>query len=291
MVYVPDPATRVAMLKAGEADIIYTKDSLIPSVQADRNLRIIWAKATNGRTIGFADMAFPKDPSPFLDRRVRLACNLAVDREMLVKKVLHGSAAPYGGDILPPVTLGYDPTINSNPYDPEKARALLAEAGYPNGFETVMHAPGNWKYWEQAVANYLAEIGIKCKMKVYEWGAYVGAIKGKKMRGLFGSRIYFNSSKHPSFPVENQFNSKSFWCYGLTTPEIEKAIADSNLTRSDEEAAAAGKKISQLIRDAMFNIQLFRNHNAWAISPKIKKYEVHKGIFPATRFEYMKINR
>jgi ABC-type transport system substrate-binding protein len=75
--YVPEHSTRVAMLKAGEADIAYLIGPSLPQVQSDPNLRIIWCKFVVGNALAFCDLAFPKDPSPFLDMRVRQAASLA----------------------------------------------------------------------------------------------------------------------------------------------------------------------------------------------------------------------
>ena len=85
----------------------------------------------------FADLTFPKDPSPFHDIRVREAASLAIDREGITKKVLFGLSEPYG-DFCSPITMGHDKSIKPDPYNPERAKKLLAEAGYPKGFETVI---------------------------------------------------------------------------------------------------------------------------------------------------------
>ena len=138
MIYVPEHATRLAMLKAGEVDITNVIGPHTVEVKADPNLRLVLGQIHQPLTcLTFADLTFPKDPSPFHDIRVREAASLAIDREGITKKVLFGMSEPYG-DFCSPITMGHDKTIKPDPYNPERAKKLLAEAGYPKGFETVI---------------------------------------------------------------------------------------------------------------------------------------------------------
>ncbi len=102
--------------------------------------------------------------NPFKDIRVREAVNLAIDRDTINEKIFYNSVKP-AGTLLPPGTTGYDEELNQPyEYNPEKAKSLLAEAGYPDGFSVTLDVP-NDRYVKdedvgQAVANYLGQIGI-----------------------------------------------------------------------------------------------------------------------------------
>jgi peptide/nickel transport system substrate-binding protein len=101
---------------------------------------------------------------PIHDRRVRLAMNLAIDRDALIQKLMQGYGVAVGSGI-PTTDFGYDPTVKPHPYDPERAKKLLAEAGYPNGFTTSLKfAPGYIimdKPIMEAVSGMLAKVGSR----------------------------------------------------------------------------------------------------------------------------------
>jgi peptide/nickel transport system substrate-binding protein len=162
--YVPEHSTRLAMLKAGEADIIELAGFHIPVVKADPDLKFKQVKYTIGITLYFFDLAFPDIPSPFKDIRVRKAVSLAIDRETICEKIFFGGYSPWG-EVLCPYNLGFDPTVKPDPYDPEKAKALLAEAGYAKGFKTEIGCTARDKYWWEAIAANLADVGINARIK------------------------------------------------------------------------------------------------------------------------------
>ncbi len=165
-------ATRVAALISGELDMAYP----IPVQDWDRLEAAEGVRPLTGpeaRTI-FLGMDQARDEllysnvkgrNPFKDRRVRLAFALAIDVEAIRDKIMRGASVPAGLMVAPQIN-GFNPELNDRwPYDPERAKALLAEAGYPDGFEITMDCPNN-RYVNdekicQAVAAMLAKIGVK----------------------------------------------------------------------------------------------------------------------------------
>ena len=102
--------------------------------------------------------------NPFKDVRVRRAVSLAINREAIASRIMGGQATP-ANQMAPPVTFGHDPSIPAERFDPDAARRLLAEAGYPNGFRLTVHTP-TARYQSdvavaQAIAQMLARIGIE----------------------------------------------------------------------------------------------------------------------------------
>ncbi len=286
-IYVSEASTRLAMLKAGEADIIELSGRHIPVVKADPNLRLIQTKYIIGQVLAFADLPFPSEKSPFLDKRVREAASLAINRKLICEKILFGGSEPYG-EVISPYTLGWNPSVKPDPYDPERAKALLAEAGYPKGFETVMGCTAGNKYWMEAIAANLADVGIKAKINVYEGGAWWGAYQGKKLRGLITRNSWYDAERDAAADLTDAYMSNAPWCY-YTTPEIEAAMNKAQYAITEEDSAAWGRKISKLIRDSRINIHLWAIHANYGVNQRIVKWDRQKGSYPGTRFEYMKI--
>ena len=110
-----------------------------------------------------------KEGDPWADIRVRQAIYMAINEDEIIEKVMRGHATP-AAQVPDPPTIGYNPDIKRLPYDPEKAKALLKEAGYENGFEITLTGP-NDRYVQdaqiaEAVAKYLAKVGIKVTLDV-----------------------------------------------------------------------------------------------------------------------------
>ena len=169
---IQNESTRVAALLSGEIDFIYT----VPPQDVDRisqtpGLKIVQKPELRTVFLGF-DQARDelldsnvKGKNPFKDERVREAFYRAIDIEAIRTKVMRGFAQPTAEMVGPGIN-GFDPALNKRPdYDPAKSRQLLAEAGYPAGFEVGMDCP-NDRYVNdeaicQAVAVMLSRVGIK----------------------------------------------------------------------------------------------------------------------------------
>lgn len=133
-------------------------------------------------------MGFNTQEKPFDDKRVRQAINYAVDRDIIVKKLLKGKAFK-ATSWLPTTSTAYDSTRKPYPYDPEKAKALLAEAGYPDGFEfeaMVTDKTSSLGVFE-AMMPYLAKVGIHAKAKVVESNVLIDAMYAGKASVWFRS--------------------------------------------------------------------------------------------------------
>ncbi len=117
--------------------------------------------------------------TPFSDRRVRQAANYAVDKESIVRNLLNGNGFP-AGQAATRQTFGYNPDVKAYPYDPAKAKALLAEAGYPNGFKMAAEVlPGNFPADTdiyQRVAEDLGKVGIEVDLRAITFGDFLTKI-------------------------------------------------------------------------------------------------------------------
>lgn len=158
---IPEASARIAALEAGEVDLISAvTTSQIARLDSLDNIEVVSKPTT--RTAYYTMNAF--GDSPVTDLRVRQAINMAIDKEALVQGILDGYGQACGSLALP-MFEGYDENVESYQYDPEAAKALLAEAGYPDGFEIEMEGSfsglSNAADIAQAVGAQLAEVGIK----------------------------------------------------------------------------------------------------------------------------------
>jgi peptide/nickel transport system substrate-binding protein len=122
---------------------------------------------------------------PFDDKRVRQALNYAVNKEAIVRDVLKGTGSLSAGPVLPK-TWGADAGLKPYPYDPERARKLLAEAGHPNGFNTTLWVPESGSGMQSPVAmstviqSNLKAVGVTVTLQTMEWGAYLAKLRSKE---------------------------------------------------------------------------------------------------------------
>jgi peptide/nickel transport system substrate-binding protein len=122
--------------------------------------------------IGSQQFRFHCQKKPFDDPRVRQAISHAVDRRVIIEHLLPGLALPATGPLTRKIRGRVE--VGEIPYDPEKARSLLAEAGYPEGFETTIHTTPRYLMGveiAEVVAAQLQDVGIKAEIEVMEWGA------------------------------------------------------------------------------------------------------------------------
>jgi peptide/nickel transport system substrate-binding protein len=122
---------------------------------------------------------------PFDDKRVRQALNYAVNKDAIVRDVLKGTGSLSVGPVLPK-TWGADGGLKPYPYDPERARKLLADAGYPGGFTTTLWVPESGSGMQSPVAmstviqSNLKAVGVNVSMQTMEWGAYLAKLRSKE---------------------------------------------------------------------------------------------------------------
>jgi len=169
-----DPAVRLAKLRAGECQVaVYPNPADLPAIKADPKLQLL---SQPGLNIGY--LAFNVTKKPFDDVRVRRALAMAIDKKAILAAVYQGAGQP-AKNLIPPTMWSYNNAVEDYKYDPEAAKKLLAEAGFPDGFETDLWAmPVQRPYNPDArriaelMQSDLAKVGVKAKIVSYEWGEY-----------------------------------------------------------------------------------------------------------------------
>jgi peptide/nickel transport system substrate-binding protein len=184
-------ATRVAALKAGDVDLIdvvptddagvLARDPAIrlSSIPGVRNI-YLYVDQKRDASPGVSDAAGRgMETNPLKDVRVRRALSLAINRDGIVRQVMGGQAAA-SGQLLPAGVMGHDSTLRPDPYDPERARRLLAEAGYPQGFTLVLAGP-NDRYINddkilQALAQMWTRVGVRTRVEAQPSSVYFARV-------------------------------------------------------------------------------------------------------------------
>ncbi len=249
---VPEATTRESLLLAGQVDmIILPPASDIPALQANPSVEVVFGPSN--RTIF---IVINTSKPPLDDARVRQALNYAVDKEAIVQGILFGAAdvmdAPMASSLF-----GYT-SIGAYEYDPERARELLAEAGIEPGELTLDFMSPTGRYVQdfpasQAIANYLADVGIRANVRTMDWPTYVGTMTqpvevNETQLHLLGwapafmdasqQMLQFQQSQHPPAGLATSF---------YTNPEVEELIAQANSTVDDAQRADLYAQAAQLI--------------------------------------------
>ncbi|MFQ5945857.1 MAG: ABC transporter substrate-binding protein [Anaerolineae bacterium] len=173
--FIPDPNAALAALKAGDVDVLAfgLGPESVPELRKDPRFTVIEGDTTND-----VILALNNSRKPFDDVRVRRAITHAINKREVVDGAMFGLGRPLGSNI-DPLNPFYVDMSNAVPYDPGKAKKLLAEAGYPNGFEITLKVPPQYYYTVRSgevIVNQLAKVGIKVNMEQIEWGQWLARI-------------------------------------------------------------------------------------------------------------------
>jgi peptide/nickel transport system substrate-binding protein len=177
--FIKDPSAQIAALKAGDVDIIgwLFAPELAADIAKDKRFKVL-AGASTSEVI----MSTNNKAKPFDNKLVRQALAHAIDRQTVIDLVMAGYGTVIGSH-WPPVTPYYKDMTARFPYDPQKAKALLTEAGYPDGFAATIKLPAIYPYSQRAgevIADMLGQVGIKLKIEIVEWGFWLDRIFKQK---------------------------------------------------------------------------------------------------------------
>ncbi|MFC1492166.1 ABC transporter substrate-binding protein [Nitrospinota bacterium] len=249
---IPEDTTRVSALVAGAVDMI--KDvppQMAPMVDADPKIETV---AGPGPKVCSILMVFKGD-APWTKLKVRQAINYAIDKESIIKNVLQGHGIPAVGQIVGPRSLGHNPNLKPFPYDLAKAKKLMAEAGYPNGFSVPLMVPiGRYLKGTQAVeavAGQLKKINIKAKVTPLEYGAWRRNSRSKwepHRKPYWNYSCRNDTSLHSHQMYMGTLYSKSTHG-GIRDKELDKLIMGALETADAAEQIKKYQDLNRLIRD------------------------------------------
>ena len=266
---VPDASTRAVLLKSGEADIGVALDGPeAESIKADRRMQVVPSKHASIFWIEFAEQWDPK--SPWADRRMRLAVNHSLPRQKINEAACLGFCPPAG--VIVPRVMDFALQVEAMPFDPQKAKQLLSEAGYPNGLDAGEFTPiPGFPTVAEATLNYLNAVGIRMRMRPMERAPFYASWREKKLRGVFMTAV--GNSGNAASRVESFIQSKGDYAYG-GYPDIDDLFQQQARERDVKKREALLFKIQQLTIDRVMFAPIMDLRALMGIGPRIAKHTI-----------------
>ncbi|MEW6684866.1 MAG: ABC transporter substrate-binding protein [Candidatus Edwardsbacteria bacterium] len=187
---------------------------------------------------------------PFVNKLVRQAMNYIINKEEIIGQSMKGEASPAKG-ILPPGIIGYNPELKGYPYDPEKAKRLLAEAGFPKGLpgEYVLDVTSNRLERAEIIKKNLAEVGIRIKLNVISWKELID--KGDAGESLLSMKGWSSDNGDPDNFFYPLFHSRSHGSSGNTSfysnAEVDRLMVEAMAVKNPHARIKIYQRIEEII--------------------------------------------
>ena len=250
-----DPMTRVAELMADGVDMV---TELSPTqVALLRNDPEFTVHEQAGPHLWF--LILNTRAGPVRDRRLRRAVNYAIDRDALVRRVLQDTAVVAAGPVPAAFAWAYDKTLQPYPYDPEQARSLLAQAGYPDGFSVTFLVPQGGSGMlapvqiAAAIQGDLARVGIRARIETYEWNSYLAKVNaGLAGQGDMAEMAWMTNDpdtlpylalRSEAAPDQGGFNSGYY-----ANATVDRLVERARTTADQGERAAFYRELQRLVQ-------------------------------------------
>ncbi|MFN3520718.1 MAG: ABC transporter substrate-binding protein [Phenylobacterium sp.] len=253
--FIADPTAAFAAVKAGDLDAFpnFPAPENLADLAADPRFRVV-VGSTEGETILALNNAKP----PFDKLKVRQAISYAIDRKAIIQGAMFGYGKPIGSH-FPPHSPDYVDLTGLYPHDPAKARALLAEAGYPDGFEATLKLPppSYARRGGEIVAAQLAQIGVRVKIENLEWSQWLDQVLGNKS---FDMTIVSHTE-----PMDYDIYARPDYYFGYRSPAYDALMAKLNAAVDPAERRALLAQIQRKLADDAVNGFLFQfpKLNVW----------------------------
>jgi peptide/nickel transport system substrate-binding protein len=276
---VPEDTTRLAMLQTGEADIAFALEGRVAEqVQRDSRLTLVYTLHASNFWLEFPEQWDPA--SVWADKRVRLAANYALDRQAINEAACLGFCPPAG--VIVPRVMEYALPAEPIAYDPQKARQLLAEAGYPNGFDAgeLLPIPPFFMVGE-AVVNSLQAVGIRVRMRTMERAAFLSVWRAKKLSGLLVTAV--GASGNAATRAEAFICSQGAYAQG-GYPDIDALCQQQAVERNRTRREVLLHRIQQLSIERVMFAPIMDFRALVGLGPRIAEHALDRiplHAFPA----------
>ena len=241
---ITESSTRFAAIAARQVDIL--SGVPVPMIDRIKKTPTIEVISRPARRCIYMDLGNKKG-TPFADIRVRKAIAMAINEDEIVKTIMRGQATP-AAQVPDTATIGYDPSLKRLPFDPAAAKALLKEAGFPDGFDITIAGPNdryiNDKQICEAVAKYLAKIGLNVKLDVKPKSIFFNELADKKhsfylIGWMDGSYDFGRSAQMLLHTVNADMGMGTYNGAMYSNAALDKEIIDSAsiLDRAEREKA------------------------------------------------------
>jgi len=280
---IPESATRLLALERNEVHILA---DLPPAdyQRVEKNSALTLYKEPGLTILG---VAMSNDLGPFKDKRVRQAMNYAVDKDAINKGLYGGATTASQG--IPPVLWGYNKNVKPYAYDVDKAKSLLKEAGFPNGFSTEMMVYANPRGYNpiggaklgEAVQSYLAKVGVNVKITQFEWGAYLAKYRRTPWEG-FAISGWSGDNGDPDNFLGDLFE----WGVGSDkprindtsrhhNPEFDKLMEQGRETTDQAKRAQIYEQANQILHDDAAWIFINHTNQVRAARANVKGFRLN----------------
>jgi peptide/nickel transport system substrate-binding protein len=274
MKVVPENTQRTIMLETGEADVAYeVLPNDVSKIESNDKLQLLKGVSLKSVDFGFNT----KSKGPVGNKLVRQAIECAIDKKGIVEGVLYGIGQP-GSLPIAPAAFGYSDKFAADKYDVEKAKALLAEAGYKDGFEIRIWTDTDQAHVEicQVVQNQLAEIGIKANIEVIEYGTLLNKLMDGEDYDMELS--FFNNivgdADYALYSVFHPASKSNHARYD--NPEVSDLIIQSRGEVDDAKRTAAYDKIYNILSEDTAQFSIYYEEMCVAINKNVEGFKLSK---------------
>jgi peptide/nickel transport system substrate-binding protein len=263
---IKEPESRVTALLNGEIQIAqFIPPQLVSRVDSSPNARLVWEDSTELMFLAMSPLFEPWDK-----REVRQAVAYAINRDAIIRAILQGHASRLDGPIGPG-QVGWDPEFDKGyPYDPDKARQLLAEAGYPDGVEIDYYTPvGRYtadKQISEAIVPMLEAVGFKVNLQTPEWGTLWSSVQNGGVPFYYMGR---GSVVDPSAALSQYFETGASPRIGFSHPEVDALLQRERQTFDHDERMKVLREAMELITVEAPAHFMWRHKFAWGLAPEI----------------------
>ncbi|MCG6121699.1 MAG: ABC transporter substrate-binding protein [Microvirga sp.] len=265
---VPDETARVAGVTTGEYDIASVPVTAVEDLRMQPGVQVLQVDAFAVNTLILSSLE--EHVSPLQNQMVRQALNHAVDKQSIIDNLFLGEASRLNGQILRKGQLGHHPDLQDYEYDPEKAKRMLAEAGYPNGFEIGFKVPVSsypqGQEVAEAAAGMLAEVGVRTNIQLLESGEYLRQLRARELWPMAMSGSQPPDDPHLQF---SQYHSTWRYAY-IRNAELDALIEAGEVEMDREKRAAIYREASELLRELAPVIFLYSGTNYYGASSRVK---------------------
>jgi peptide/nickel transport system substrate-binding protein len=262
---IPDESTRAAAVKTGEVDIAYLFGGPVAEdLRRSPGVKIVAPLLYGIYWLDFLDQWDPK--SPWHDRRVRLAASLVIDRPAINQAEMLGFGKTTGGFVPPE----FDFALRVEPpaLDPKRAKQLLAEAGYPNGFDAGDLTPlPPYTTLGETVGGYLQGVGIRTRVRTMERATYMSSWHEKKLKGLLIGAT--GAAGNAAARLEPFVTKGGLYAYG-SLPEIDDLFQRQAKELDRKQREALLHQIQKIVADQVLVAPIFQQGFIWGVGPRVE---------------------
>lgn len=261
---IKEEVTRLAALKTGEADLVrglipeYVAE--VPKVASTPGLEFPWIRLNTLK-------------GPLANKELRLAINYAINKEELAQSLYSGYAVPAEGQLLTPGHFGFNPDVKAYPYDPDKAKELIKEAGYAGEELEFIGEAGRWlkdKELIEAVAGQLRDVGLNVKVNIVEWSAWLdllfaGADKAPTMQFSSHDNALLDADRTVSAIYHSTGSQTAY-----SNPEFDKLVDEARTETDLTKRADLYHQAIQIAHDEAAVVPLLNLKDIYGLSEQVE---------------------